>query len=59
LEFVTAKLTGAEAILRLHLKNGTTVDLPTTDAELKRLAVLLSDAFPPDVIAHLKSRNWI
>lgn len=34
------------AILRLHLKNGTTIDLPTTDDELKRLRNVLNAAFP-------------
>ena len=37
-EYFGAALTGAEAILRLHLKNGTTIDLPTKDDEMKRLA---------------------
>jgi hypothetical protein len=52
-------LTGSKAILRLHLKNGTIIDLPASDDELKRLAIMLSEAFGPHVIAHLKKRGWI
>jgi hypothetical protein len=58
-EYFGAKLTGSKAILRLHLKNGTTIDLPSTDEQLTRLLVMLCDAFGPDAISHLKSRNWI
>jgi hypothetical protein len=58
-EYFGSALTGSEAILRLHLKNATTIDLPTNDAELKRLAIALCEAFGPDVIEHLKMRNWI
>ena len=48
-----------KAILRLHLKNSTTIDLPTSDAELGRLAVVLTEAFGPLVIEHLRERGWI
>lgn len=58
-EYAGAALTGSKAILRLHLKNGTTIDLPTTDDELKHLLVMLCDAFGPHAIDHLKSRKWI
>ena len=58
-EYFGAMLTGSKAILRLHLKNGTTIDLPSSDDELKRLLVMLSEAFGPHVIAHLKNRGWI
>ena len=58
-EYVGSMLTGSKAILRLHLKNGTIIDLPASDDELKRLAVMLSEAFGPHVISHLKSRGWI
>lgn len=58
-EYFGAKLTGSTAILRLHLKNGTTIDLPSSDDQLKRLLVSLCDAFGPDAIAHLKERKWI
>jgi hypothetical protein len=39
-------LTGSRPILHLNLKNGTTIDLPTTDDELKRLRNVLNAAFP-------------
>jgi hypothetical protein len=58
-EYFGAKLTGSEAILRLHLKNATTVDLPATDDELKNLMVMLIEAFGPRAIEHLRSRGWI
>jgi hypothetical protein len=58
-DYFGSKLTGSEAILRLHLKNATTIDLPTSDAELRRLARTLTEAFPDDVIAHLKMRGRI
>ena len=48
-----------KATLRLHLKNKTTLDLPTTDADLQRLAVVLAEAYPAHVIAHLKSNSKI
>jgi hypothetical protein len=52
-------LTESKAILRLHLKNGTTIDLPTSDDELKRLLVVLCEAFGPHAVAHLKSLGWV
>jgi hypothetical protein len=58
-EYFGSKLTGSEAILRLHLKNSTTIDLPTNDDELQRLALVLCEAFGPGVIAHLKERGWV
>jgi hypothetical protein len=58
-EYAGSMLTGSKAILRLHLKNGTTIDLPASDDELKRLLVLLCEAFGPHAIAHLKMRKWI
>ena len=58
-EYCGAMLTGSTAILRLHLKNGTTIDLPANDDELKRLALVLCEAFGPHVIEHIKSRKWV
>lgn len=58
-EYVGSALTGSKAILRLHLSNGTTIDLPTSDAELRHLAICLTEAFGTDVIAHLRERKWI
>ncbi len=57
-EYFGAKLTGSEAILRLHLKNGTTIDLPTSDDELRRLMIVLCEAFPSAAAAHVKMRGW-
>lgn len=50
---------GSKAILRLNLKNGTTIDLPSSDDELKRLMVNLIEAFGPDAIARLRELKWI
>ena len=58
-EYFGAALTGSKAILRLHLKNGTTIDLPANDDELKRLLLMLCEAFGPDAVAHLKTRGWV
>lgn len=48
-----------KAILRLRLKNRTTLELPATDDQLKLLAVLLAEAFGPHVIAHLKTNGRV
>jgi hypothetical protein len=45
-EYMSSRLTGQAAILRLHLKNGTIVELPTTEAELRRLQTVLNAAYP-------------
>jgi len=58
-EYFGAKLTGSKAILRLHLKNETTIDLPATDDELRHLMIVLSEAFGTDAIAHFRERGWI
>ena len=58
-EYLGSALTGSKAILRLHLTNGTTIDLPTSDDELKRLLIFLCEAFGPDAIDHLKMRGWV
>jgi hypothetical protein len=58
-EYCGSMLTGSKAILRLHLKNGTTIDLPASDDELKRLLIVLCEAFGPVVVEHLKKRGWI
>lgn len=39
--FGRALIGGPAAILRLHLKNATTIDLPASDAELRRLRDVL------------------
>jgi hypothetical protein len=41
------------------MKNGTILDLPAPDDEMKRLAVSLCESFGPAVIEHLKKRRWI
>lgn len=58
-EYSHASLSGGATILRLHLKNGTTLDLPTSDEALKNLLTMLCDAFGPHAVAHLRSRGWI
>jgi hypothetical protein len=58
-EYFGAALTGSKAILRLHLKNETTIDLPSSDDDLKHLLVILIEAFGPHAIEHLKMRKWI
>jgi hypothetical protein len=58
-EYFGVMLTGSKATLRLHLKNGTSIDLPCDDTELKRLTLVLCEAFGPVVIEHLKSRGWV
>lgn len=55
-DYSGAALTGSKPILHLNLKNGTTIDLPTTDAELKHLLVVLCSAFPRYAIDHLKQQ---
>jgi hypothetical protein len=58
-EYCGSMLTGSKAILRLHLKNGTTIDLPASDDELKLLLIMLCEAFGPVAVEHLKKRGWI
>ena len=58
-EYFGSKLTGSKAILRLHLSNGTTIDLPTTDDESRRLMYLLCDAFPPAAVELFRERGWV
>lgn len=58
-EYAGTALTGSKAILRLHMKNGTILDLPTTNDDLSHLLVVLCDAFGAVAIDHLKNRGWI
>lgn len=48
-----------KSILRVHLKNGATLDLPATDDQMKDLATMLAEAFGPTVIEHLRAKHWI
>ena len=48
-----------KAILRIRLKNRTTLEIPATDDQLKILAAVLAEAFGPHVIAHLKANGRI
>jgi hypothetical protein len=57
-EYSGAALTGSKAILRLHLKNGTTIDLPASDDALKHLAVILAAAFPEPTLKYFVSNGW-
>jgi hypothetical protein len=45
-EYFGSPLTGGKAILRLHLSNSTTIDLPATDDALIYLRNVLDAAFP-------------
>ena len=56
-EYSGGLLTGSKPILRLHMKNGTIIDLPTTDDELRHLLVNLCEAFPEAAVSHLKMRG--
>jgi hypothetical protein len=58
-EYFGAGLTGSKAILRLHLKNGTTIDLPASDDALQHLRYMLCEAFPKETADHAKGRGWI
>ncbi len=58
-EYCGSMLTGSKAILRLHLKNATTIDLPASDDELKTLLVMLCEAFGERAVEHLRSRGWL
>ena len=58
-EYSSAQLTGSKAILRLHLSNGTTIDLPASDDELRRLMEMLCDAFPVEATNLFRQRGWI
>lgn len=55
-DYSGAALTGSRPILHLNLKNGTTIDLPTTDDEMKRLMRVLCEAFPQHAIDYVKQR---
>ncbi len=57
-EYCGAMLTGSKAILRLHLKNGTTIDLPATDEQLKTLMMNLIGAFGSHAVEQMKKLGW-
>lgn len=58
-EYSSVARSGEGAILRLHLKNGTTIDLPATRDDMRYLALVLAEAFGEDVVAHLRLRGWV
>jgi hypothetical protein len=58
-EYSGTVLTGGKAILRLHLANRTTIDIPATNDELRRLMYLLCDAFPGEAVKLFRQRNWV
>ena len=56
-EYFGNRLTGeATATLRLHLKNGTTLDVPADDESLHFLMRVLMEAFPP--VAKEHAAKW-
>lgn len=58
-EYFGEILTGSKAILRLHLKNATTIDLPCSKQEMERLTRALCEAHGKVAIEHLKLRGWV
>jgi hypothetical protein len=58
-EYLGERLTGQTTVLRLHLKNGTTIDIPAGDEELRRLMLALCDAFPPAAVELFRKRGWV
>lgn len=58
-EYSHSSLSGGPTILRLHLKNGTTIDLPASDDALRHLLVMLCEAFGSAAVEHLKMRGWV
>jgi hypothetical protein len=57
-EYEGRLLNGNEPILRLHLANSTTIDLPTTDEELQRLCAVLIHAYGQHAIDVIKDAGW-
>lgn len=57
-EFFGPGLFGEVATLRLHLKNGTTIDLPASGDALEYLRFVLCEAFPAATAAQVKMRGW-
>ena len=60
-EYVSSKLvpSGQSAILRLHMRNGTTIDFPVRDSELRRFALVMASAFPKEIIDYFSSKGWV
>lgn len=58
-EYCGSRLTGSKAILRLHLKNATTIDLPSSDEELTALLNMLCEAFPAVAARRLVERGFV
>lgn len=56
-EWWSGRLTGeATATLRLHLKNGTILEIPATEEELQYLQHNLNEAFPKRAVEYAKTR---
>ena len=47
------------AVLRLHMKNGATVEVPATDEQMKRLLFALMSGFRQEAIAYMRHQSWI
>jgi hypothetical protein len=56
LEYFGSQLTGSEAILRLNLKNGTTIDVPCSDNQLQHLMISLCESFPERAVSYVRGR---
>jgi hypothetical protein len=58
-EYASGKLTGSKAILRLHLKNRTIIDLPVDEKNLTHLLTVLCDVLPEAAISRLVARGFV
>jgi hypothetical protein len=58
-DYLSAKLNGGVAILRLHRPDGSMLDLLLTAEQEREIAIRLSDAHATDVIALFRSRGWV
>ena len=59
IEYSSGFLGETRATFRLHLKNGTSIDLPATAEDARHLLVVLCEAFPESAIAQLKASGRI
>ena len=50
---------GRNAMVCLHLKNMTTIDVPASDVEQKRLLTCLIEAFGEHAVSYIKQRGLI
>lgn len=46
-------------MLRLHMRNQATLEIPANDQQLIRLMYALMSGFRPEAVAFLKKNSWI